>query len=134
MGKPAPMESLDRMLFAFFNQSLSNPVFDWLMPFITDLHKQAFVVNFVFIPILVLWIYFQRKKAVALLLGATLCIGMVDSFTYRVLKPAFKRERPPATESEIQLRTERFAGYSFPSNHAANNFAGAAFLSSCSPA
>lgn len=128
------MENWDRQLFAFINQSLSNEVFDNLMPFVTDLHKQKIFIYAVLIPLLGVWLYRGKKKAVTILLGLACCVGSVDSFNYRVLKPAFARPRPPAVETTLILRTDRYAGFSFPSNHAANNFAGATFLSSCYPA
>ncbi len=84
--------------------------------------------------LLFFWYYKTRKQMLGALLGLILCIALVDNFIYRVLKPQFQRLRPPHVEKVIELRTERYAGYSFPSNHAGNNFAGATFLSSCYPA
>lgn len=128
------MEKIDQILFVFFNSTVSNDLFDWFFPLLTDLHKNSFFTNGVLPVLLVLWSYKQGIKALPVILGLIIAIGMVDNFTYRVLKPHFQRQRPPAVETQIQLRTQRYAGYSFPSNHAANNFAAAAFLSSCYPA
>ncbi len=128
------MESLDQSLFIFINSQISNDLFDAVFPVLTDLHKNKFFSQLILPLFLLLWIYKKRWQVVPVLLGVALCIGFVDNFTYRVLKPTFQRQRPPATEPIIQLRTDRFAGYSFPSNHAANNFAGATFLSYCYPA
>ena len=126
------MLDLDRKLFHFINGSLSNPVFDWFMPWVTDLHKSSSSV-LVFSAITLLWIYKKRRKALVELIFALCAISFTDSVTYRVLKPCFKRSRPPKVETEIQLRTDRFAGWSFPSNHAGNNFSVASFLSHCYP-
>lgn len=128
------MENIDHLLFVFINTTLSNPLFDAFFPFLTDLHKNSIFARVIVPLFLALWIYRKKWQVLPVLIGASLCIGAVDNFTYRVLKPAIKRQRPPAVESVIQLRTGRYAGYSFPSNHAANNFAGATFLSYCYPA
>ena len=122
------MESLDRYLFELFNQTLSFSLFDTWMPYITDLHKQPGFTK-ITLPILIIaWIWQSRAEAIKAIVMLALCIGCVDVLCYRVLKPTFKRERPPAVEKTIKLRTQRFSGYSFPSNHAANNFAGATVL------
>ena len=128
------MQNIDQSLFYFINTGLANGIFDEVMPFITDLHKNQFFIKVFFPLILVTWAYKKRLQALLVLLGLVMCISAVDSFTYRVLKPTFKRERPPAVETQIILRSDRYAGFSFPSNHAANNFAGATFLSFCYPA
>ena len=128
------MLSLDQSLFVFINSTLSNSLFDTIMPWITDLHKNKLFVM-IFVPALLLfWGYKKRLKMIPVLIGTIACVGATDLFTYRVLKPTFKRQRPPAVEKVIQLRTNRYAGFSFPSNHAANNFAAASFLSLCYPA
>ncbi len=103
------------------------------MPWVTDLHKNP-VGLLVFFGVVLIWLYRKRWKIVPVALGLIFCVGFTDFVTYRVFKPFFKRARPPAVETEIQLKTDRYAGYGFPSNHAANNFAGAVFLSHCYPA
>lgn len=127
------MESLDRFLFQLINSSLSNPLFDNIMPYLTDLHKQASFLKITLPLLLISWILQKRLSAIKIILALSLCIGCVDIIAYRVLKPIFQRERPPAVEKIINLRTNRYSGYSFPSNHAANNFAGATILSFCYP-
>ncbi len=128
------MYHIDQSLFVLINSTLSNSIFDILMPFITDLHKDPLFTQ-VFVPfILFIWILRKKAKAIPVMLGLALCIAATDNTNHRILKPIFKRQRPPLVEKTIQLRTDRFAGYSFPSNHAGNNFAAATFLSSCYPA
>ena len=34
------LKSIDTGLFNFLNQSISNPVFDWLMPFLSGNNKE----------------------------------------------------------------------------------------------
>ena len=127
------MFEIDKKLFHFFNDTLSNPFFDRFMPWVTDLHKNPMAL-LALSGVVLIWLYRKRWKFFPVALGLILCVGFTDAVAYRVFKPLFKRHRPPAVETEIQLRTDRFAGYGFPSNHAANNFAGAVFLSHCYPA
>ena len=127
------MFEIDKKLFHFINSTLSNPLFDKFMPWVTDLHKDTTAL-LIFSGLVLIWIYRKRWKILPVILGLSFCVCFTDLVNYRVFKPFFKKPRPPAIETEIQLRTERFAGYGFPSNHAANNFAAAIFLSNCYPA
>lgn len=127
------MQNLDQQLFVFINSTLSNPVFDRIMPFVTDLHKNPWFLAGTLPLLLAWWVYRQRWKTIPVLLGLVLTIAFVDNFNYRVLKPAFGRSRPAAVEENVNVRAKEFGGHSFPSNHAANNFAGATFLSYCYP-
>ena len=99
------------------------------MPYLTDLHKQPHFYKITLPILLASWIFQQRMSAVRIIVVMAIAIGCVDVLTYRVLKPVFQRERPPAVEKNIHIRSKRYAGYSFPSNHAANNFTGATILS-----
>lgn len=123
------MESIDRYLLELINISMSNSYFDQWMPYLTDLHKQPSFLKITLPILLISWIWQCRWQALRVLLALTFVISITDVVTYRVLKQNFKRERPAVAEKNIIIRTHRFAGYSFPSNHAANNFAGAAVLS-----
>lgn len=128
------MENLDRQLFEFINSTIANPVFDFIFPSITDFHKNPWFLTIVVPLMLGMWIYRKRWKMVPVLLGLIVTVVATDNFNYRILKPAFKRERPVAAESNVIQRSHVNGGNSFPSNHAANNFAGATFLSFCYPA
>ncbi|MCB0378270.1 MAG: phosphatase PAP2 family protein [Bdellovibrionales bacterium] len=123
------MENLDRYLFHWINGGLSHPWLDQFLPAITDLHKEPIVAYAVLPLILLIWVFKKRTQALQTLLGLILVIACTDNINHRILKPLFQRERPPVVEHQIQLRTDRFGGFSFPSNHATNNFAGATFLS-----
>ena len=129
------LENIDHWLFEVFNTHLTSPWLDQFMPFITDLHKEPLVSSVLFPLVIIAWVFFKRTQALKLLLGLCLCIGMVDGFNYRVLKPGFQRDRPPEKLQSVNLRTTRYAkSYGFPSNHAANNFAAATFISLINPA
>ena len=123
------MENLDRYLFEWINTGMSNSFFDQWMPYFTDLHKQPGFLKVTLPILLITWIIQSRWEVLKVLLAVSLCVAIADGFTYRVLKQNFKRERPAVAEKNVNIRTERYAGYSFPSNHAANNFAGATVLS-----
>jgi undecaprenyl-diphosphatase len=128
------MFQLDQNIFYFINSTLSNGFFDQIMPTLTDLHKEPFA-QYCLVPLLLLfWFYKEKSRMLPLLLGLVITVGATDFACYRLLKPSFKRQRPPAIESTINIRTDRYAGYSFPSSHAANNFAFATYLSLCYPA
>lgn len=103
------------------------------MPRVTDLHKNNYFLFCFLLPLICLWLYKKRLKAVLLIVGVVLSVGATDLITYRILKPLVARERPPAQEISINLRTDKYANFSFPSNHAANNFAWATFLSFAYP-
>lgn len=124
----------DKDLFYFINTNLTHPFLDAIMPTLTDLHKIP-ALGMIGIPIiLTFWFFKKRTKMIPVLLGLCVTVGATDLFNYRLLKPTFQRPRPPAVEQAINIRSDRYAGYGFPSNHAANNFAGATFLSLCYPA
>lgn len=109
----------DEAGFYLINKSLRNPVFDLLMPFVTN--KWNFV-----LPAAVLLSYvllFRPKRDRVLALAAIAVILLADE-TSQLLKDLFQRTRPfhPLRD------TTRLVSFSFPSNHASNMFALAVFL------
>lgn len=120
---------MNESLFYFVNTTLSNPLLDWTMTRLTDLHKNGTFVAIALPLLLAVWFWKKRWRALPVVLGLVMTIAASDNFTYRVLKPYFKHPRPPAVEQDINILSNRYAGYGFPSNHAGNMFAGATFLS-----
>ena len=139
---------LDREVFIFVNSRMSTHFFDAVMPIATDLHK-----HFQFWILIVLGILFsilrpapgsdeerkimrqKRTKAWAaglLILG--LSMGLADFVAYRAVKVWVQRDRPEAAGIPVTLRTNSHSGWSFPSNHAANNFAMARTVQILAPA
>lgn len=134
---------LDRELFVFINQSMTTHFFDQVMPIVTDLHKQPLfwisvlgLIAFSILgpirtstpesktPLAFREIRKTRAKkwaAGVLILG--LSMGLADLVAYRAIKIWVQRDRPEAAGVAVTLRTESHSGWSFPSNHAANNFA-----------
>ncbi len=125
---------IDRLLFSFFNQTITNPVFDYLMPFITDLNKYtlSFVIAGVIWISLIIW---GGKRGRIVATGLVLVIAFADQFNSAVLKSIFERARPCHFVDDIynienvRLLVGCGGGKSFPSSHAANNAAGAMLLS-----
>ncbi|MGE3799960.1 MAG: phosphatase PAP2 family protein [Candidatus Kapaibacterium sp.] len=109
----------DQQLFHFFNSDLANPVFDVVMPFITNVKHLYPVYALLFI--LLLWRGGANGKWASLLLVATVAIA--DPLSSRVLKEAVGRERPCRAMEDVRLLVNCGGGKSFPSSHAVNNFA-----------
>ncbi len=133
------MESLlelDRELFVFINSRLTTHLFDQAMPVITDLHKQplfwlittSLIIYSLFrpVPIDQPGPIVRRARAKKWALGIVILaasMGLSDFVAYRGIKVWVKRDRPEAAGVPVVLRTASHSGWSFPSNHAANNFA-----------
>ena len=133
MFKDSFLEKMDHSIFHWINQGLSNSFFDSLMPIITDLHKIPYVLTHLLPIILLVWLYQQKQKALKVMILCALAVACVDNFGTRVLKAEIQRARPPNSGIELNLRTKRYSGFSFPSNHASNNFAVASVLASYYP-
>lgn len=119
---------LDEKLFHLINQDWTNSAFDWFLPSITDLHRDQRML-FVLIPILAIWIWKRRALALKSILAIGLTILLCDTVAYRGIKSLVHRPRPPDAGISLVLRTTRYSGFSFPSNHAANMFGAATILS-----
>ncbi|MEK6650332.1 MAG: phosphatase PAP2 family protein [Bacteroidota bacterium] len=118
---------VDVWLFHLINGSWTNPVFDIVMPFVTDLNRQpwmlALVAAFV---VWALWRGGLRGRQAVLVLVLTILI--MDQFSSAVLKDLFVRPRPCHELSDFRLLVGCGAGKAFPSSHAVNTFAGALVL------
>lgn len=120
--------SIDKAVFFFINHSLSNSVFDWLMPLLTDLKKQPVAV----VVVALLWVWLVAKggrtgRTVGILLLVTIVVS--DQISSAILKSLFSRIRPCHVLQGVRVLVDCGSGFSFPSSHAVNNFAGAAILS-----
>ncbi|MBT88796.1 MAG: hypothetical protein CMG30_04450 [Candidatus Marinimicrobia bacterium] len=119
------LNSIDTALFYFFNGSLSNPIFDFIMPIITNQDYWA-------IPILILVFGFifkggsRGRITFALLI---LSVIATDAIAAQFIKPIVGRLRPShAIIDSINLLVHKGGKYSFVSNHAANMFCAATVL------
>ncbi len=120
--------SIDKAVFFFINHTISNPVLDWLMPFLTDLNKHKLALAVV--AILWLWLMIRGGK-IGRTAGILLVLSIIvsDQFSSSVLKNLFSRVRPCHALQGVRLLVDCGSGFSFPSSHAVNNFAGATVLS-----
>jgi undecaprenyl-diphosphatase len=120
--------NIDRQLFFFINRGLQNPLFDAIMPFLTDLNRKPIALVIVAILwMLLLWKGGTRGRIAALLLIPAITLS--DQLNSSYLKFIIERPRPCHELWDIHLLVGCGSGYSFPSSHAVNNFAGALLLS-----
>ena len=120
--------SIDVALFRFFNGTISNPLFDIVMPFLTDLNKQPVVL--VLLAAALAWLTVSGGKTGRIAVGLLiLTIIISDQLNSSVVKYLFERLRPCSALEGVHLLVNCGSGYSFPSSHAVNNLAGAVVLS-----
>jgi undecaprenyl-diphosphatase len=113
------LRSLDAALFRFINETLSNPLFDRVMPFFSG--------NSLFVPLLLalaavtIWRAGIRGRVCLVMLALVICLG--DPLVVNTVKQAAGRLRPFNDIPEAITRVGRGASFSMPSAHAANWFA-----------
>lgn len=115
---------IDTQLFYFFNVTVQNPLFDWLMPFITE--KVHWFPVWGIIIVLLIWKGGKQGRILVLLIIPVIFIS--DQLSSSVFKPLFGRTRPCVALDNVHLLIKKTKSYSFPSSHAANFFAVAAFF------
>jgi membrane-associated phospholipid phosphatase len=116
--------SLDLWLFYLVNHGTANPVFDVVMPFITNVDR--FIVIYVIALGLLLWKGGSRGRWCVLLMLLTVAIA--DPLNSRIVKEAVGRVRPCSALPDVRLLVPCGAGKSFPSSHAVNNIAAAVIV------
>ena len=117
----------DTALFHFLNGSLSNPVFDALLPWCRE--KWIWAPVYLFIGAFSVLNF--PKRGWIILLGLIAVVALTDGTSSELIKKNVRRLRPcndPAVAATMQLRIDCGSGFSFPSSHAANHFAVAVFL------
>ena len=110
--------SIDRACFIFINNSLSNPLFDFIMPLFDDTKYFIPIMLFPFIYAII----FDRKNRWKLAVLIPLVIILVDQ-SGLFIKKTILRPRPwagMAPDLVNHLVAQNGKNYSFPSNHAAN--------------
>jgi undecaprenyl-diphosphatase len=116
---------IDTWLFYFGNKTLQNPVFDILMPFITE--KYHWFPVWALLAVLLLWKGGRQGRIMVLLIIPVIFLS--DQISSHVIKPLVARPRPCIDLPDVHLLTGKKSSFSFPSSHAANFFAVAAFFS-----
>ncbi len=116
--------NIDLQIFYFFNQTLANPVFDIIMPFITNF-KHWVPVYIIFI---ILGLWKGGAKGRIAVLAVIVAVGLNDYLSSSVLKEIFERLRPCRELADVRLLISCGPGFSFPSSHSSNSFTMAALL------
>lgn len=123
------LSSIDLWLLHFFNVDLASPELDQFWLAVTHLERQWWFVTIVLPLLLLLLIYIYRLGMFKPLLVLGFTVAISDMLSYRVVKHLVDRPRPFEDSTIKWLRHVGDAhGPSFPSNHAANSFAGAVVL------
>jgi undecaprenyl-diphosphatase len=117
--------NIDLSIFYFFNQTISTPVLDRFFSTITNVN------NWYIAYIILLSILFFKggKRGKIASLGIILLIVFSDQISHNIIKEAFARVRPCNSLPDVITPLGCTGSYSFPSNHAVNNFAAAMFFS-----
>ncbi len=106
----------------------THPLAHKFFGYITDLHYRKFI-SFFLTPLIVFICLLKfKKRAFIVLVGLIGSILLSEVLSHRVIKPIIQRERPTNQVEGAVLRTFRHSGWSLPSTHATNFFAGATFL------
>lgn len=122
------MIGLDYWIFDQINRVWTLPVLDDFFFWITDLHKTTYF-KFISVPLFVfLFIKKFRREGVTLFLILIFTLAANDFIGGKIKKIA-DRERPEYSTEISAIKRSEADGYSFYSNHAANMFAFAAFVS-----
>jgi hypothetical protein len=118
------LQSVDVWLFRLINESWSNRLFDWLMPFLSDSPWFACVLILIALGLVVKG--GARGRVCVLMLALALCLGnwlVGDS-----IKHAVGRLRPFHVIMDAHLRIGMGDSFSMPSSHAANWFSATIIL------
>ncbi len=117
------LHHIDIEILYFFNHLLSSHVLDRFFSTITNVN------NWFIAYIILLFISFFKggTKGKIAVLGVILLIIFTDQFSYKILKEIFHRPRPCIALTDVITPLGCNGTWSFPSNHAVNNFAAATF-------
>ncbi len=113
---PDIFQQIDVALFYFFNRQIANPLFDLVMPFVTN--KYTWFPVWLAVLVLLSWKGGKRGRWSVLL--ALLAIALTEPLVNRLLKPLIERVRPCNALDNVHLLVRRSRGLSMPSSHAAN--------------
>ena len=117
--------SIDLTIFYFFNHTISTGFLDKFFSIITNVNNWyiAYIILFGML------IFKGGRIGKIAAVGVILLIVVTDQTGYRLLKELFQRARPCNALSDVLTPLGCTGSFSFPSNHALNNFAAATFFS-----
>jgi undecaprenyl-diphosphatase len=116
--------SIDLAIFYFFNHTISAPFLTTFFSLITSVNNW-YIAYVILLSVSIVKGGTRGKLAV---LGIILLIVVTDQTGYRILKEFFERARPCNALSDALTPLGCNGTFSFPSNHALNNFAAAMFF------
>jgi membrane-associated phospholipid phosphatase len=117
----AEILELDWFLFKIINNSLSNPIFDFLMPLFRE--KKFWIPLYLLLAFLIIQKFKYQSVAIFFLILFT--VLLCDQLSSELIKNIFQRLRPcndPELNDEVRLLVKCGSGYSFTSSHACNHF------------
>ena len=117
--------SIDARVFLLLNRGAANPVFDIIMPFVTESDHWI-------IPMVIIWlllIIFGGKKGRTAAILLIFIITLSDQLSSSVIKPLVGRIRPCYALENARKIIHQAHSNSFPSSHAANMAAAATLFS-----
>jgi len=117
--------SIDAAIFLFLNKTVANPVFDFLMPVVTESDNWTIPLALI---ILALLLFGGKKGRIAVLLVA-LIVTLSDQLSSHVIKPWIGRVRPCFVVEGVRQLIRQSHSFSFPSSHASNMAAVATLFS-----
>ncbi|MBM4172434.1 MAG: phosphatase PAP2 family protein [Ignavibacteria bacterium] len=121
--------NIDVSIFYFINQSLSNPFFDKLFVFLTEV-KHWYLLYLV----LILICFFKGGRIGKIAaIGSIFLVFASDQISSSVLKNLFERVRPCNVLLNVNILVGCNSSFSFPSSHAVNNFAAAFYFGKIFP-
>lgn len=120
---------IDTSLFLFLNVKLANPVFDFIMPIITN----DWLLRIVFLAMIIYLLVRGKKPGSIAAILCILVLALSDLMSAQIFKPLFERVRPCHVISNVHLLVNCSQGLSFPSSHAVNSFGQAVLLSGMYP-
>lgn len=124
---------LDKSLLFKINREWTAPWADAFFPAITDLHKNPWVFSGIALVTLTLLFWKYKRLGIALFFILVLALGSTDLIGNRVFKKNVARARPGDALTTMVIVRSPYGGYSFTSNHAANMFCLAKYLTEFIP-
>lgn len=125
---------IDKAAFHFFNNTISNPLLDFVMPLITDWSQ--FLIMRIFLGfVLAYLLFFNGSKGRILIVLILITVFISDQISSSLIKPLVARPRPcHIVDGKVMIENLRLLvscgpGFSLPSSHAVNHFAVAFILS-----
>ena len=116
--------SIDLVIFYFINHTLSAPFLDKFFSLITNVN--SWYIAYIILLLISMIKGGRNGKIVAI--GVLILIAVTDQLGYHILKEMFHRLRPCLVLKDAITPLGCTGTYSFPSNHAFNNFAAAVFI------